>query len=447
MYGAFYVVEDLDAYLSNPESYLADHPLPISDELLTLNRPRKEWTYDDLASTIEAMDHGRSFARGKQLFRVASCVSCHVMNGEGVAVGPDLTKLDPPMKTTELLRHIIEPSLKIDDKFQSWSLALKSGKVVTGLIQSETAASVVLLENPMAQAAPSHDRQGRDRRAGQVSGVDHAPRGLLDKLSREEVLDLVAYVAAKGNDHDALYHGGGPRPPRDDEAGRRIRRDHLHRRPGEGGGETDRPDQRRRGSIAPRRRCRSLPRSSAFATASAARSLFAIGKDGAIDPNVSNIPGLEALRTADLMILFTRFRDLPDDQMKEIADYVQSGRPILGMRTATHAFNIKPGKTFSSYSHDSQEWNGGFGRQVPRRNLDQPPRQARLPKHPGNSGGRRQGFPDLARDQGRRHLGPDRRLWRAVATARRQQAPGTRAGRRRYDPDRPGGGRDRKTTR
>ena len=93
--------------------------------------------------------------------------------------------------------------------------------------------------------------------------------------------------------------------------------------------------------------------------------LFAIGKDGAIEPNCNdNIPGLEALRAADLMIIATRFRDLPDEQMKEIDDYVQSGRPIIGMRTATHAFNIKKSKTFARYSFDSKEWDGGFGRQV-----------------------------------------------------------------------------------
>ena len=93
--------------------------------------------------------------------------------------------------------------------------------------------------------------------------------------------------------------------------------------------------------------------------------LFAIGQDGTIDPNRSdNIPGLEALRKADLMIIATRFRDLPDDQMKEIVDYVESGRPVIGMRTATHAFNIKGNKKFARYSHNSKEWDGGFGRQV-----------------------------------------------------------------------------------
>lgn len=96
--------------------------------------------------------------------------------------------------------------------------------------------------------------------------------------------------------------------------------------------------------------------------------LFPINpKDGTIDPQyVKNIPGLEALKNADLMILQTRFRDLPDEQMKYVVDYVESGKPIIGMRTATHAFKIDPGKTYTRYSWDSKEpaWEGGFGRRV-----------------------------------------------------------------------------------
>lgn len=93
--------------------------------------------------------------------------------------------------------------------------------------------------------------------------------------------------------------------------------------------------------------------------------LFAVNKEtGEIDPNVSNIPGLEALKTADVMVILTRFRDLPDDQMQHIADFVEAGKPIVGLRTATHAFNIKDGKKFSNYSWRSKDWDGGFGRQV-----------------------------------------------------------------------------------
>jgi hypothetical protein len=93
--------------------------------------------------------------------------------------------------------------------------------------------------------------------------------------------------------------------------------------------------------------------------------LFAIDpKDGTINPNQrDNIPGLDALETADLMVIFTRFRDLPDAQMKHIVDYVESGRPIIGMRTATHAFDLKS-PTYARYTWNSREWDGGFGRQV-----------------------------------------------------------------------------------
>lgn len=97
--------------------------------------------------------------------------------------------------------------------------------------------------------------------------------------------------------------------------------------------------------------------------------LFAIDpQTGEINPDKSdNIPGLEALKDADLMVIFTRFRHLPDDQMKYIADYIESGRPIVAMRTATHAFNYPKGSTspYAKYSFNSGgDYKGGFGRQV-----------------------------------------------------------------------------------
>jgi type 1 glutamine amidotransferase len=94
--------------------------------------------------------------------------------------------------------------------------------------------------------------------------------------------------------------------------------------------------------------------------------LFAVDpKDGTVNPNVNNnIPGLENLKTADLMVIATRWRALPDEQMRHVVEYVESGRPIIGLRTATHAFRFPAGKTYSRYSSDSHAWDGGFGRQI-----------------------------------------------------------------------------------
>jgi type 1 glutamine amidotransferase len=95
--------------------------------------------------------------------------------------------------------------------------------------------------------------------------------------------------------------------------------------------------------------------------------LFALNKTtGVIDvATQDNIPGLEALKTADLMVIFTRFRNLPDEQMKHIVDFLDTGKPVMGLRTATHAFNINQG-AYKKYSYNSNDadFKQGFGKQV-----------------------------------------------------------------------------------
>lgn len=95
--------------------------------------------------------------------------------------------------------------------------------------------------------------------------------------------------------------------------------------------------------------------------------LFSQDESGTIDPNnSSNIPGMHLLAEADLAICQFRFRELPDQDMKHFVDYLQSGKPIIAIRTATHAFNYAKNKLspYAKYSWNSKEWPGGFGQQV-----------------------------------------------------------------------------------
>jgi len=98
--------------------------------------------------------------------------------------------------------------------------------------------------------------------------------------------------------------------------------------------------------------------------------LYAIHPEsGEIDPVVvNNIPGLQSLEQADVAVFFLRFRNLPDEQMKYIDAYLQAGKPVLGIRTSTHAFNIPAGQTYSRYSFNYNDnggpWQQGFGRLV-----------------------------------------------------------------------------------
>ncbi len=81
---------------------------------------------------------------------------------------------------------------------------------------------------------------------------------------------------------------------------------------------------------------------------------YSLDSAGYIDPNnINDISGLSDLEDADLMVMFTRFRALPDDQLQMITDYAESGRPMVGFRTSTHAFRYEDDTTKVFYN---EQW-------------------------------------------------------------------------------------------
>jgi putative heme-binding domain-containing protein len=206
MYGALYVVEDLDQYLADPEAYLESHPLAIKDALLQDRRPRTAWSYEDLAGAVEELDQGRSFGNAQQMFRVANCMGCHRLNETGQQIGPDLAQLDEKFKPLDILRELLEPSARINEKFQTWTFVTDAGKVITGLVLEETPRTVKVIENPLAKNEPIVLRKSEiDER--QKSNTSIMPKGLLDKLTHEEIMDLIAYIAARGKAGHAFFQG------------------------------------------------------------------------------------------------------------------------------------------------------------------------------------------------------------------------------------------------
>jgi len=89
-------------------------------------------------------------------------------------------------------------------------------------------------------------------------------------------------------------------------------------------------------------------------------------KTGVILPGESNIPDMETLKTANLLVFYTRFQHLPQDQMKHFVDYLNRGGPIVSMRTSTHAFKIPEDDPYAKYSfnYPKDDYKDGFGRQV-----------------------------------------------------------------------------------
>ena len=91
--------------------------------------------------------------------------------------------------------------------------------------------------------------------------------------------------------------------------------------------------------------------------------LYAVDSAGYVNPNVNdNIPGLEILDSADMMVAFLRWRALPADQAKYITDFAESGKPMVGFRTSTHTFKYPEGDPLERLNNDwptavwGQQW-------------------------------------------------------------------------------------------
>ena len=209
MFGALYVVPNLEEYLRSPDKYLAANPLSMRDDLLKSVGRNTEWKFDELVADIRKLSKGRSFEVGKKLFSDANCIACHKMNNDGRELGPDLTKIEPSKHTSELLlRSLLEPSKDIVEKYQSYSFLMSSGNTVTGMIVEETPSQIRVLVDPLAKGEPAV-LDVSEIEVRKKSTISIMPQGLLNKLTQEEILDLVAYLYAKGDKKHELFvpHG------------------------------------------------------------------------------------------------------------------------------------------------------------------------------------------------------------------------------------------------
>jgi len=205
MYGALYVVADLEQYNLDPEGYLAANKLEYKDDLLKLSSRGREWKVKELLADVKPLPMGRNYEVGRELFKVASCASCHKLGDQGKEFGPNLAKIEPKLfNTAHVLESIIDPSKKIEEKYQSHSYLLNSGKQLTGMVLKETTDALHIVVDPLAKDKATVILKD-DIRFQKKSEVSLMPKGLLDKLSREEILDLIAYVMAKGDKEHKMY--------------------------------------------------------------------------------------------------------------------------------------------------------------------------------------------------------------------------------------------------
>lgn len=93
--------------------------------------------------------------------------------------------------------------------------------------------------------------------------------------------------------------------------------------------------------------------------------LFGIDEEGHIKAGSAPIPGIEVLKEADLLFFYTRFMQLPDDQVDALVEYFEKGGPTVGLRTSTHCFNGQKGKWAKlNFNYNGEDYLGGLGEQI-----------------------------------------------------------------------------------
>jgi putative membrane-bound dehydrogenase-like protein len=139
------------------------------------------------ADSLKAADR----AHGRVVFR-QTCATCHRLFDEGASIGPELTggqrgNLD------YLLENILDPSAVVPQEYQVTVLTTKDGRVLTGIIKQEGDRTVTLQTQNEAVLVPKDEIETRTK-----SPVSMMPEGMLDKLTHDEVRDLIAYVSGPG---------------------------------------------------------------------------------------------------------------------------------------------------------------------------------------------------------------------------------------------------------
>ena len=207
MFGALYVVPDFESYKANPQAYLASLDLPIKDELLAKPKgePKK---FEEFVDDIKNL-RDRNYMVGRAAFTSANCIGCHQFNGQGQNFGPDLSKLVEERRTPEhILRSILLPSEAIDENYESTKFLLETGDTVVGMITEEDENVIRVVVDPLLKDSVTEiDRDSIEE--SKRSELSPMPEGLVDNLSKEEILDLIAYIKSGGDPENEIFteHG------------------------------------------------------------------------------------------------------------------------------------------------------------------------------------------------------------------------------------------------
>ncbi len=186
-----------DAEREELASLIAEEP---ETQVHTPRKPRpfvRKWTVEDILVKTEENSR-RDLQRGKEMFAAAACIQCHRIGGTGVLIGPDLTAAGRRFSRRDLLTSIIEPSKVIAENYRSVQIVTSSGQTYVGqtILAGDYRSPRLRLATDPTNPLQTIEIDKNDIEQQKPSEVSWMPTGLLDTLSRDEILDLVAFIEA-----------------------------------------------------------------------------------------------------------------------------------------------------------------------------------------------------------------------------------------------------------
>jgi putative heme-binding domain-containing protein len=157
----------------------------------------KEWKMTDFQDLQTDKNNEQIVMRGMQAYMKARCNQCHVIAGHGVNLGPDLTEISKRFKGIKLLQQLVEPSKEINEKYRPHQFVKSDGRVVAGVIIKETPKDYHVITNLLLPNAVTRVAK-KDVDEKIPSKVSAMPVGMLNVLTREEIVNLVTFLEAGG---------------------------------------------------------------------------------------------------------------------------------------------------------------------------------------------------------------------------------------------------------
>jgi putative heme-binding domain-containing protein len=166
--------------------------------------PGRRWKLEEATPLVEAGLSNRNFEQGKLMFEAGRCNLCHIMRGEGGAVGPELTQLGTRFSSKDMLESIIDPNKTVSDQYAATVFTMKDGSSVLGRLISENDNSYSVSQNPFTPEVLREIPKG-DVVSTKYSYISTMYPGLINGMNEEELKDLIAYLMAGGNEKNEIY--------------------------------------------------------------------------------------------------------------------------------------------------------------------------------------------------------------------------------------------------